>query len=261
MAKPKLHRFGFSFAKGSTHSSRTMMLDELQRLLATVSSPDAHRDEYVSAIETDNCLRKRSAKTRTLTRRHLIDLYALDPNTTIFRLLRFFWNRDPESQPLLALLCAYSRDTFLRLCTPLILEQEQGTRLQPAALEKLIDEAFPGRFSPGTLRSTALNINATWTNSGHLMGRTKKIRRKANPGIGAVSYALSLAYLHGLRGEALFESTFIRMLDCSKEHALNMTLQASQRGWLVFKRLGNITEISFPQLLTAQEVDWTREQD
>lgn len=258
-AQARLTRFGFSFEKGGAHSSRTMMLRELQLLLSVVNNPNAHRADYTHAIEADNCLRKRSGKTRSLTARHLIDLYSLDPALTIFRTLLFFWERDEVSQPLLALLCAYSRDALLRLSAALVLEHAEGSRVYRAELEGLIEDTFAGRFSPSTLKSTAQNINATWTNSGHLVGKAVKVRKRAVAGIGAVSYALLLGYLNRLRGEALFESEYMLLLDCPTDRAIDLTAQASQRGWLVFKRLAKVMEISFPDLLTEQEVSWTRE--
>jgi hypothetical protein len=70
----KLERFGFSFGRGGVHSSRTMMLAELQALLAYVDKPESLKAEYLDAIQVANCLGKRSGKTRALTYRHLVDL-------------------------------------------------------------------------------------------------------------------------------------------------------------------------------------------
>ena len=90
----RLMHFGFNFGRGGAHTSRTMMLEELEALLAYVHQPEAVKADYLRAIKEDNCLGKRSGKTRTLTCRHLVDLYALDPSVTLFRALRFFWQRD-----------------------------------------------------------------------------------------------------------------------------------------------------------------------
>ena len=78
-------------------------------MLSFVDMTNATRADYLEAIQTANCLGKRSGKTRTLTFRHLADLYALDPSLLVFRALHFFWQRDLDGQPLLAVLCAYSR--------------------------------------------------------------------------------------------------------------------------------------------------------
>jgi len=102
----KLERLGFSFERGGVHTARTMMLGELRALLSYVNNAEAAKTEYLKAIQTANCLGKRSGKTRALTFRHLADLYALDPSILVFRALRFFWQRDGDGQPLLAALRA-----------------------------------------------------------------------------------------------------------------------------------------------------------
>ena len=192
-----------------------MMLEDLQLLLSYVCSPDATKSDYLKAVEEDNCLGKRSGKTRKLTGGHLVYLYSLDPSVTVFRVLLYFWSRDVDGQPLLALLCAYGRDALLQTSAPFILKFIKGETVSRKSLEECIDDEFPGRFSKATLKSTAQNLNSTWTKSGHLIGKARKIRSKAKPTPGSVSYALFLGYLEGIRGEALFMTEYARLLDCS----------------------------------------------
>ncbi|MEO8418743.1 MAG: hypothetical protein ABI475_08475 [Methylophilaceae bacterium] len=123
----KLERLGFSYERGGVHTARTMMLLELRALLSYVDKADAPKTEYLEAIQTVNCLAKRSGKTRSLTYRHLADLYALDPSLMLLRTLRFFWQLDIDGQPLLAALCAYSRDPIFRATAPFVLEFQEGT--------------------------------------------------------------------------------------------------------------------------------------
>ena len=85
----KLELLGFSFERGGVHTARTMMLAELRALLSFVDATDAAKTDYLEAIQTTNCLGKRSGKTRALTFRHLADLYALDSSLLVFRSLRF----------------------------------------------------------------------------------------------------------------------------------------------------------------------------
>ena len=257
----KLDRFGFSYERGGVHTARTMMLAELQALLSYVDKADAPKTEYFEAIQTANCLGKRSGKTRALTFRHLADLYALDPNLVLFRALRFFWQRDVDGQPLLAALCAYSRDPIFRATAPFILAFPDGTPVAREALEEFIDSLEPGRFSKATLKSTAQNINSSWTQAGHLSGRVRKIRMRSVPTPGTVSFALLLGYLMGLRGESLFKSDYTRMLDCSFDRTIELAEDASRRGWISLKRIGNVVEVLFPNQITAQEMEWLREQN
>ncbi|MBF0101467.1 MAG: hypothetical protein HQK77_11215 [Desulfobacterales bacterium] len=260
MKNDNITKFGFSFERGGAHSSRTMMLEELSSLLSYVNNSNAIKKEYFRAIEYDNCLGKRSGKTRSLTARHLADLYSLDPNVTIFRALLCFWSRDSDSPPLLSLLCTIARDNIFRLSVPFIFSFAEGQAVSREALEKHIDKINPGRFSKATLKSIAQNINSTWTKSGHLIGRAKKIRSKARPTAGAVSYALFLSYLTGHRGEALFTTQYTKALDCTIERAIELAEEASRKRWIVFKRVGTIIEVLFPNLLTREEMDWIREQ-
>lgn len=255
-----LTRFGFKNERGSAHLARTMMLNELGAIFSYLNRPDAHKSDYLHAIDNENCLGKRSGKTRTLTFRHLVDLYSLDTSALLFRALLFFWQRDPDGRPLLALLCSYSRDSILRSSASFILPNHEGTTVSRESLETFIDSIEPGRFSPATLKSTAQNINSSWTQAGILTGKVRKVRTRANPTPGAVSYALLLGYLTGARGESLFQTEYIKLLDCSFERALSLAEDASRRGWIVFKRVGDVIEVVFPNLITAEEMEWVREQ-
>jgi len=255
-----LSRLGFSFGRGGAHSSRTMMLEELKSLLSYVDRVDAQKEDYLRAIDDENCLGKRSAKTRILTYRHLVDLYSLDPSNILFRALLYFWNRDVSGQPLLALLCTYARDPVFRSTASFILTFPEGGAVSREALEEFIEDIEPGRFSKATLKSTAQNINSTWTKSGHLQGRARKIRTVAMPTAGSVSYALLMGYLSGVRGQSLFRSEYIELLDCSFEKAIDLAEEASLKGWIVFKRVGDVIEVLFPNLINQEEMEWLREQ-
>ncbi len=256
----QLTRFGFSFKRGGAHTSRTMMLEELKSLLSYVNRVDAVKHDYLHAIDDENCLGKRSAKTRILTYRHLVDIYSLEPSNVLFRALLYFWDRDTSGQPLLALLCTYARDPVFRSTASFILKFPEGATVSREALEEYIDDIEPGRFSKATLKSTAQNINSTWTKSGHLQGRIKKIRTPAIPTVGSVSYALLLGYLSGVRGQSLFRTEYIELLDCCFDKAIEFAEEASRKGWIVFKRVGNVIEVLFPNLINKQEMEWLREQ-
>jgi len=238
----KLTRFGFAFPFGSPHVSRTLMLAELIKLVEYVSDPFATKERYLSAIVEENCLAKRTQINRVITRRYLFELYSLDIGFLIFRALLFFWNCDITARPLLALLCAYSRDPLLRVSGNFILPLERNTPVSRQTMETFLDSQYPDRYSPKKLASNARNINSTWTQSGHLKGRSRKIRSRAVPTPGSVSYALLLGYLTDARGESLFKTDYIRILDCPFEKAVELAEEASRKGWIVFKRLGDVIE-------------------
>src|SRR4051794_38421157 len=103
---------GFRLGDKGTHTSRTMMLEELESVLAAVP-PAGKRADYTEAIVESNCLRKPTTSTRRLTSQRLSELYALDPEVPIFRVLRRLWDLDPAGHPQLALLCSTARDPLL----------------------------------------------------------------------------------------------------------------------------------------------------
>src|SRR5216683_3295559 len=79
--------FGFRFGDKGTHTSRTMMLAELTAVLGAVPATGTRQD-YVEAVVEGNCLRKPTTSTRRLTLQRLTELYGLDPEIAIFRVLR-----------------------------------------------------------------------------------------------------------------------------------------------------------------------------
>ncbi len=241
--------------------ARTIMLEDLEFLFEAVIDSAVARDEYVKAIVEHNCLKKRSVKTRQLTAGHLKSLYVLDPSVTIFRALRFFWQRDSDGHPLIALLCAYARDAILKSSAAFILNFSEGKVVTREALEAFLENKYFGRFSNATLKSVAQNINSSFTKSGHLIGKVKKTRSRTTPTSGAAAYALLLGYLEGIRGAALFTTEYTRLLDCPPQRVIELAEEASRRGWIIFKRIGDVMEVVFPSLLTSQEMEWIREQN
>jgi len=141
------------------------------------------------------------------------------------------------------------------------LRMPEGKDFSREALEDYLEDKYSGRFSKATLISTAQNLASSWTQAGHLRGRVKKSRVRAEATAGSTAYALFLGFLTGERGESLFRSDYARILDCSIERAVELAETASRKGWIVFKRVGNIIEVLFPSLLTDQEMEWLREQD
>jgi hypothetical protein len=141
-----------------------------------------------------------------------------------------------------------------------VLKLADGQGFSRQALEEHLEKRYPARFSKATLISTAQNLASSWTQSGHLSGRVKKIRARASATAASTAYALFLGFLTGERGESLFKTDYAKLLDCSFERAVELAETASRKGWLVFKRVGNVIEVLFPALLTQQETEWIREQ-
>ena len=191
-----LCQFGFKFGKNGAHSSRTMMLEELQLLFAA-TTPSATLQEYQTIIIAQNVLNKSTEKTRTLTFRHLKDLYSLDTQYALFRAFRLFWDLEPSAQGMLALQLAYARDPLFRMSSDAVLSHKPGEQITREEIEALLKKDDAERFSPASLKSFAQNINSSWTQAGYLKGKAKKIRQVPVITPINVSFALFQGYLYG----------------------------------------------------------------
>lgn len=230
-----------------------MMLTELRDLLAAVRT-DAPKTAYRDAIMNENVLGKNTQATRRESYERMGWLYGLDPTLALFRNLRYFWDLDRDGQPLLAFLCAAVRDPLLRMTIKTVLETSTGLTLSNSAMEAAVTAGAPGRFNPPTVVKIARNAASSWTQSGHLSGRRdkKRIQPVVTPAVTA--YALLLGYLEGVRGALLFNTVWAQILATSGERLIAMAGEASQRGWIDFRRLGAVIDVSFPHLLTRAEL-------
>jgi hypothetical protein len=254
-----LEKFGFSFGKSGPHTARTIMHEDFGVLLNYIGSQNPTLEDFRKAIIEDNCLSKRSGKSRELTLRHFVDLYGMDCAIPIFRVMVYFWEREEAGQGLLAALCAYARDAVLRKSYEWILETPIGRQIPREQTESKLSSAYPDRYSPASLKSIAQNVNGTWTKTGHLEGRVKKYRQRVVPTPASTAFALYLGYLTGLRGEALFSSDFSKILDAPVGSLMDKAELASQRGWIVMKRLDRVVEVLFPNLISEEERRWLSE--
>src|SRR5207244_235073 len=150
--------------------------------------------------------------------------------------------------------CALARDPVLRSTAPLVVRASPGDELTLAALEHAIEEHFPGTYKESTLRTARGNIASSWTQSGHLcVARGSKGSRKvravaeATPAAGA--YALMLGYLEGHRGQRLFDTLWVDVLDRARSQLIDLASSAAQRGFLEFRHAGGVTEVGFRELL------------
>jgi hypothetical protein len=248
-------QFGFRNGDRGTHTSRTIMLAEL-RILLEMHPATATKAEYWASITEGNILGKKTGSTRRLSAQRLSELYGLDPGVTLFRLLRFFWDLEDTGRALLAFLCAIARDPLLRLTAPTVLAADQGSIVTTKAIEATIADAAPDRFNAATRHKIARNVASSWTQSGHLTGRTRKIRSHPIATPTNAAYALTLGYLAGARGQFLFDTFWMNLLDIPHEQLSQLIIAASQRGWVNYKKIGSIVEVRFPDILTVKEQEW-----
>jgi hypothetical protein len=230
-----------------------MMLSELRQLLAACP-PDATRDEYRRVVLEDNVLAKASTSARQRSFRYLRELYGLDAAEPSFHALRSLWDYDPDAQPLIALASALVRDPALRGTASAVLRAPVGAPVTAHDLAAAVIEAYPDSYSDAIAHKIGRNAASTWTQAGHLTGRTNKTRSRATPRPASVAYALFLASLEGREGDLLFESLPVRVQDAPVHTLKELAREASRRGWLDYRSIGNVTEIGFSHLTAGAEV-------
>jgi len=243
---------GFRWGQKGTHTSRTIMLDELRAVLASCR-PDARRDEYLAAIQEDNCLGKRTAATRKLSSQRLSELYALEPEVPLFRVMRRCWYADCDGQALLALLLALARDPLLRASAPPVLRMRPGEELARQQMTEALNRAVGSRLSESTLDKVVRNAASSWTQSGHLKGRGRKVRQSVTPTAATTAYALLLGHLTGKRGAALFETLWAQVLDAPAGELMHLAMDARRLGFLDMSQSGGVIDVAFSRLLAADE--------
>ncbi|HUU95347.1 MAG TPA: hypothetical protein VM487_06385 [Phycisphaerae bacterium] len=243
---------GFRFGDKGTHTSRTIMLRELEMLLS-FCGPDATRDEYIAAIQHDNCLGKRTVSTRKLSSQRLSELYALDPDVLLFRAMRRCWYADRGGQPILAMQLALARDPLLRASAPPVLRMRTGEELARQQMTDALSQAVGSRLSESTLDKVVRNASSSWTQSGHLKGRGRKVRQTVVPTAATTAFALFLGYVAGDRGAALFESLWARVLDAPVGELMRFAADARRLGFLDMSQSGGVVNVSFSRLLNADE--------
>lgn len=232
--------------------SRTIMLAELAAAFDVLPETASPAD-YHNVIVDGNILAKRSAATRRATARWLRELYGLDPRVPVFAVLRRLWIAGPESRPLLAVLCACARDPLLRATADGVLQRPVGSTITAAEVAADFARIEPGRFQPGTIARISRNSLSSWTQCGHLQGRTHKVRARAVPTSASVTYALALGYLSGVRGALLFDTYWTAVLDAPAEAIHTLAFEASRLGWLEYRRIGDVIEVGFSALLGSVE--------
>ncbi len=241
-AKGDLAALGFRVADSGPHTSKTLMLQELEALLAAVP-PDAPAKAYRVAIVEENVLGKRTLSTRKETASRLTALHGLDPSKPLFRVLRRLWAVDPAAHPQLALLNGLARDPLLMATTGKVMVMAQGELLQRSEMVAAVQGFTHDRLSPKVLDAVARNAASSWTQSGHLKGKVKKLRQPLKPHPVALSLALWMGYASGKRGKALLNTPWATALDSSSSGLLELAEQAKRLGLLKLSHGAGVVSI------------------
>lgn len=239
---------------GGANTSHTIGVPALVQLLSAVDrTADARM--YERAVLDLNVLGKETAGSRRRTLRYLRELYLLRPDSILFRALRDLWTDDVSAQPLLAGLCALARDAVFRASAPAALAFAPGDRVTSVDLADGVEKVFPDAYGDATIAKIGRNAFSSWEQTGHLevVARTEKVRRRPAGSPAATAYALLLGHLEGIRGAALFDTVWVRVLDQPRHHLTELAIVASQRSLIDFRYSGGVTDVGFTELLRPVE--------
>jgi hypothetical protein len=231
--------FGFRDGPRGTHSSRTMMLDELTLLAAN----GGMTEDIPTRVLEDNVLGKSTSSGRVLTLQRLKELYSFDPATPIFRVFARLVERDPAALPQLALLMAIARDPLLRASARSVLGLAPGSQLMRDIVRNAIAAIVGDRMNEAVLDKVVRNAASSWTKTGHLTGRTIKRRAQVRPSPTAFAFALWLAQKSGFAGPEIFDNGWIAVLDVEPSAARGLAERAHAAGLITFRRLGDSFEL------------------
>ncbi len=236
------------------------MLEELS-VLFSKTGINASRAEYRTRIVEDNCLGKRTVSTRKLTNQRLGELYGLNPSLLLFRAMRRFWQADENGRPLLAVLLALARDPLLRFTAPTVLNLRPGEELGRHALNEALGRETSSRFNEAILDKIVRNSSSSWTQSGHLEGRVRKIRRIVRATPTSAAFALLLGYILGARGTSLFDTMWTKVLHATQSDLVSLATDARRLGLLKMSQAGGIIDVAFPEYSTHDERRMTNGKD
>ena len=242
----KLESFGFKLSGGGPHAGRTMMLNEITRLLGAVQ-PHSDFEQYKVAVLEQNVLGKGTASNSKEAFRRLRELYALSDNVPIFQIYRELLTFDPESMPLLSLIVVWARDPLFRATSNPVIEAPIGSEVSKKDLELSLSKTFPAEHSEMSLAKIARYASSSWKQSGHLTGHFKKIRTRVQPRPVSITLALLLGYVAGWNGDNMFNSPWCQLLDLNGSEAKSLATQAHREALIDLKIVGSIVDISFPR--------------
>jgi hypothetical protein len=235
---------------GGANTSHTILFGALVAVLDAVPA-DAPQPAYAAAILERNVVGKQTDGARKRNDRYLRELYLLRPDSILFRALRDLWAVDAQARPLLAVLCALARDSVFRASSGAIIGSSPGDNLTAADFAWAVGEKFPTGYADSTLAKIGRNTFSSWEQSGHLgeakRGAKRRTRAVCQPA--DVVYALLIGYLQGVRGQALFDTLWARVLDQPRSHLFDLATVASQQGMLELRQAGGVVDVTFHELL------------
>lgn len=235
----------------TVHTGRTIMFKELQKVM----DHGLDNDNYVDAIK-QNVFNKATKSGVSFTSQFLKRLYDFDVSLPAFKAFKHFWSiANEKDKPLLAIIYAISNDYQLKNSIPVINNVEIGKKVAVESIESSIENLYPQKYTTNTLRSMAQNIASSWKQAGFITGKVKNIRTQPEINYLVVTFALLLAYISGLRGDFILKSDWVKALSLDEKTIRSLAIEAGKRDLLQYQYAGNVTSITFKNLLNILDIN------
>jgi len=235
----------------TVHTSRTIMFLELEKVM----NFSVEKDNYIESMQ-NNVFGKKSQDGIKKTSGFLSQLYQFNLTFNKFKAFRFFWSiADENEKVMLSFVFAVNNDYLLQENISVLSNYKLGAKVELESIENNIEKYHPNRYTKVTLHSIAKNIASSWKQTGFISGKVKNIRTEPEITYRVVSFAMLLAFIDGLRGDFIFHNDCILSLCLSENKIRELAVEASKRDLMQYQYAGNITSISFDNLLTKIGID------
>jgi len=227
------------------------MFAELFKVMDHGNENDNHMDSL-----HQNVINKATQSGISKTSRYLKSLYDFDLSKPGFKAFKHFWNiSDEKEKPILAIIYAIGKDYLLAESITVLNNIKPGYKVSVEKLEENIESHYPQKYSDNTRRSLAQNIASSWKQAGFITGKIKNIRTQPDINYLVVAFAFLMAYLNGIRGDFILKSNWVKALSLDENTIRSLAIEASKRDLLQYQFAGNVTSITFTNLLKKLNIN------
>lgn len=235
----------------TAHTGRTIMFAELQKVMDFAIG----NDNYLVALN-QNVINKKTNSGIKETSHRLKTLYSFDLQHPAFKVLKYFWPIvEDYDKPIIALLYAIGNDYLLAESIPVVVSTKPGDKVMVEKMEENIELYYPKRYSENTRKSMAQNLASSWKQAGFITGKIKNIRTQPVICYKVVAFAFFMAFLNSLRGDFILTSNWVKALSLSDQIVRELAVEAAKMDLLQYQYAGNITSISFNNLINKLEIN------
>jgi len=233
------------------HTSRTIMFNELSRVMDF----SIEKDNYLESMN-NNVFGKKSQDGIKKTESFLSRLYGFDLSSPYFKAFKHFWLEcDIEEKALISFVFALKNDYLLQESISVVANWGSRDKVNIELFTENLEKYHPNRFSQNTMSSVAKNIASSWKQAGFITGKIGNIRTVPPVTYKVVAFAILLSYLSGERGDFLIQSPTVKALCLSESELREFVVEASKRDYLQYQYAGNVTTISFDNLINKISID------